>query len=123
MTVWQEQRCILALQPNATLIFSLANLQFSLHSLFVSQSSLLLSVTVQFLPATHANLKSATFCKEQKCVKTLLARQQYLREVALLPVTMTKLRNKRQIKQGDSYGHVTNILMDVKLHRTNQFNT
>lgn len=64
MAVWQEQRCILALEPNATLIFSLANPQLSLHSLFVSQSSLLLSVTLQFLPASHASLKSAALCKE-----------------------------------------------------------
>lgn len=71
MAVWQEPRCILALEPNATLIFSLANLQLSLHSLFVSQSSLLLSVTLQLLPASHANLQSAAFCKEKKSVKTL----------------------------------------------------
>lgn len=63
----------MALEPNATLIFSLANLQLSLHSLFVSQSSLLLSVTLQFLPTSHANLQSAAFCEEKKCVKTLLA--------------------------------------------------
>ncbi len=70
MAVWREQRCILALEPNATLIFSLATLQLSLHSLFVSQSSLLLSVTLQFPPTPHANLKSAAFCKEKKRTKT-----------------------------------------------------
>lgn len=92
MTVWQKQRCILVLEPNATLIFSLANLQLSLHSLFASQSSLLLSVTLQFFPTSHANPKSAAFSKEKKCVKTQLAGQRYPRGVTLLPVTTTKLR-------------------------------
>lgn len=71
MAVWQKQRCILVLEPNATLIFSLANLQLSLHSLFVSPSNPLLSVSIHFLPASHANLKSTTLCKGAQCAKTV----------------------------------------------------
>lgn len=84
MVVWQEQRCILVLEPNATLIFSLASLQLSHHSLFVSPSSPLLSATIHFLPACRANLKSTALCKEVRSAKTLCARQQNLREVTLL---------------------------------------
>lgn len=100
MAVWQEQRRILALQPNATLIFSLANLQLSLDSLFVSQSSPLLSVTLQLLPTPHANLKSAAaLCKEGKCVKTPFARET-VPEMGLLPAATARRvrRDKRQIK-------------------------
>lgn len=111
MTVWQKRRCILALQPNATLIFSLANLQLSLHSLFVSLSSLLLSVTLQLSPASHANPKSAAVREEDKCAKTLWAGQQYPRGVTLLPVTTAKLQTKG--KWSMTLG-VTHLLTDLQ---------
>lgn len=64
MVLWHEQWCILEFEPNATLIFSLANPQLSLHSLFVSQSSLLPSLTTHFL--LNGQCQSRVFCLSQE---------------------------------------------------------
>lgn len=106
MVVWQEHRCILALEPNATLIFSLANLQLSLHSLFVSQSSLLLSVTLQLLPASHANLQSAAFCQQRgMCKKALLAEKD--RPCDRSPCSQWPPLNSQAGKQGGTIGKLS----------------
>lgn len=68
MVVQQEQGCILAPEPNATLIFSLANL----HSLFTAclfLSQALLSVSVWLLPISHASLWPAAFWEAKDTVK------------------------------------------------------
>lgn len=72
MAVWHEHQCILVLEPNATLIFSLASLQLSPQCLCHSQADCCLSLSGSF-QHLHANLKSAAFCEEKNCVKTLLA--------------------------------------------------
>lgn len=58
MAVWHEQRRILALEPNASLIFSLASLQLSIHNV---------CFTVKPTAVCHSPVPSNIPCQSEVC--------------------------------------------------------
>lgn len=101
MAVQRERRRMLAAEPNATHIFSLANPRLLSSQLVVllSQAHCCLSLYQLLLPASHpvpifAQLRFVSKKKKKgRRVKkgTVGRKKQILREVTLLPVTAAKL--------------------------------